>query len=173
MAATAIVVPFPDLDAVVGTHRRALTSDGADGMPAHVTLIYPFADGGALGDRETGQVRAALSAFCQFDVTFARFGRFAARPPVLYLAPQPEGGLLGMIAALERRFPAFPSFGGIHETVIPHLTIAQTDGATAMQAAKDDVARHLPIRTRVTEVALMEYLPAGWRPRERIHLRPD
>jgi 2'-5' RNA ligase len=172
VAATAIVVPFYELDRVVGTHRRALTTDGADGMPAHVTLIYPFADDDALGEREMGRVRAALGAFSRVDVTFERFGRFSARPPVLYLAPEPVGALLGMIAALEHEFPAFPSFGGIHETVIPHLTIAQTDDATAMQAAQDDVASQLPIRSRVTEVAVMEHAAGGWRPRARIGLSP-
>ena len=170
MAATAIVVPFDDLDAVVGTHRRVLTTDGGDGMPAHVTLIYPFADDAALGDHETGRVRAALGAFSRFDVTFRRFGRFDAQPPVLYLDPEPGAPFVGMIAALEREFPAFPSFGGIHETVIPHLTIAQTGDAPAMQGAKDDVASHLPIQTRVTAVTVMAHLAAGWRPLERIPL---
>jgi len=37
VAATAIVVPFGDLPTVVETRRRALTSDGAEGMPPHVT----------------------------------------------------------------------------------------------------------------------------------------
>jgi hypothetical protein len=50
VAATAIVLPFYELDAVVGRHRRALTSHGAEGMPAHVTLIYPFVDDHDLGD---------------------------------------------------------------------------------------------------------------------------
>jgi 2'-5' RNA ligase len=131
-----------------------------------------FADGAALGDDVPGRVRAVLGAFSRFDVTFRRFGRFDAQPPVLYLDPEPGGLFVGMIAALEREFPAFPSFGGIHETVIPHLTIAQTDDATAMHAAKDDVAPHLPIRTRATAVTVMEHLAAGWRPRERIPLSP-
>jgi 2'-5' RNA ligase len=172
VAATAIVMPFPEVEALAGRHRRSLTADGADGMPAHVTLIYPFADGAALGDHEIGQVGAALAGVTQFDVTFAGFGRFAARPPVLYLEPRPGDEFLDMIAALERGFPAFPPFGGLHETVIPHLTIAQTDDATAMRAAQDDVERHLPIRTRAAEVAVMEHLAGGWQPRARVALPP-
>jgi 2'-5' RNA ligase len=172
VAATAIVVPFPDVEAVVGGHRRALTTDGTDGMPAHVTLIYPFMDADRLGDQAIGEVGAVLGPFSQFDVTFARFGRFAAVPPVLYLEPEPAEELREMIADLAREFPAFPPFGGIHEAVVPHLTIAQTEDGTAMTAAQDDVAHHLPIRTRVAEVALMEHRGEAWRPRARVALSP-
>jgi 2'-5' RNA ligase len=150
-----------------------VTDDGwADGMPAHVTLIYPFADGDVLGEHEIGQVRAALGSFTRFDVTFAGFGQFAALPPVLYLEPQPGDAFLGMIAALERGFPAFPPFGGLHETVIPHLTVAETHDTTAIRAAQDDVERHLPIRTCAAEVAVMEHLAGGWQPRARVPLPP-
>ena len=75
MAATAIVVPFGDLPTVVETRRRALTSDGAEGMPPHVTLIYPFADAADLGPDEIGRIRAVLGMFAPFGVTFGR------RPP--------------------------------------------------------------------------------------------
>jgi 2'-5' RNA ligase len=170
VAATAIVVLFREVDPVVGRYRRELTGDGADGMPAHVTLIYPFADDSHVGIPEIGRLRAALAGFSAFDVTFPRFGRFAAVPPVLYLEPEPAGAFVDMIAALTREFPAFPPFGGMHATVVPHLTVAQTDDMAAMRAAEDGVARHLPIRTGVAEATLMEHRGDGWRPRERIPL---
>src|SRR4029077_3416402 len=66
VAATAIVVPFHAADAVVGAHRRALTGDGADGMPAHVTLIYPFVDAEHLSATDVGGLHAVLDAFAPF-----------------------------------------------------------------------------------------------------------
>jgi 2'-5' RNA ligase len=170
VAATAIVVPFRAIDAIVGDWRRALTTDGADGMPAHVTLIYPFMDDDELGEGDIRRLRAALDAFSRFEVTYTRFGRFPAVPPVLYLEPEPAGQFVDMIAALTREFPAFPPFGGIHDTAIPHLTIAATDDDPAMRTAEDEVARHLPIRTRVAEVAVMHHHADGWRLRERLPL---
>lgn len=172
MAATAIVVPFSDLDAIVGTHRRALTSDGADGMPPHVTLIYPFVDDADLSAGEVGRLRRVFGAFAPFDVTFSEFGRFDARPPVLYLAPEPAQPFLEMVAALAQEFPAHPPFGGVHETVIPHLTVAHAEDATALRGAEDDVRRHLPVHARVNEVTVMEHRVDGWCPRERIALNP-
>ena len=147
-------------------------SDGADGMPAHVTLIYPFVDAEHLGAAHVDGLRATLDAFAPFEVTFARFARFDARPPVLYLEPDPPQPFRDMVAAIARDFPAYPPFGGVHETVIPHLTIAQTDDGAARRAAEDDIGRHLPIRARVVEVAVMEHRADGWRTRERISLEP-
>ena len=170
MAPTAIVVPFHDVPAVVTAHRRALTSDGADRMPAHVTLIYPFVDDADLADDEFRRLHGVLAAFAPFDVTFATFARFDGQPPGLYLEPEPAGPFLAMIAALAEEFPAFPPFGGVHETVIPHLTLGYTEDAKTLRAVEADVGRHLPVRARVDEVAVMEHGADGWRPREHIAL---
>ena len=170
MAPTAIVVPFHDGPAVVTAHRRALTSDGADRMPAHVTLIYPFVDDADLADDEFRRLHGVLAAFAPFDVTFATFARFDGQPPGLYLEPEPAGPFFAMIAALAEEFPAFPPFGGVHETVIPHLTLGYTEDAKTLRAVEADVGRHLPVRARVDEVAVMEHGADGWRPREHIAL---
>jgi 2'-5' RNA ligase len=167
---TAIVVPFHDMPAVVAAHRRALTTDGADGMPPHVTLLYPFADDADLTEGEIERLRRALGPFAPFDVALTRFARFHAHPSVLYLEPEPVEVFLGMITALSGAFPAFPPFGGIHETVIPHLTLAYSDDDAALDVVEVEVGRHLPIHARVAEVAVMEYGGDAWRPRERIAL---
>ena len=173
MAPTAIVVPFHDVPAAVTAHRRSLTSDGADGMPAHVTLIYPFVDDADLADDQIRRLRGLLAAFAPFDVTFATFARFDAQPPVLYLEPEPAGPFLGMIAALADEFPAFPPFGGVHETVIPHLTLGYTDDAASLAAVEAEVGRHLPFNARVAGVAVMQHGGDGWRLRDRIALAPE
>jgi 2'-5' RNA ligase len=172
VAPTAIVVPFHDMPAAVVTHRRALTSDGAEGMPPHVTLLYPFVDDADLADDEVRRLRDVLAAVAPFDVIFATFARFAAQPPVLYLEPELAGLFLGMIAALAHEFPAFPPYGGIHETLVPHLTLAYSDDAAALDAVEAEVGLHLPIHARAAEVTIMEHHENGWRRRERITLNP-
>lgn len=172
MAATAIVVPVAEAEPAVGRLRRAHTSDGADGMPPHVTLIYPFVDDSRLDELVLDGVRGVLAAFAPFEVRFGAFGRFEADPPVLYLEPAPAQPFLDVIAAIAARFPDHPPFGGVHETVIPHVTIAYTDDAGVLAAAEVEVAAHLPIAARAAGVQVMEHRPAeGWRCRERIPLR--
>ena len=94
MAATAIVMAFEDAEPAVYRWRRAHTTDGAEGMPAHVTLIYPFAEDSDLVTGQVSELRELLSAFPAFDVRFATFGRFDGPPPVLYLEPAPAHQLL-------------------------------------------------------------------------------
>jgi 2'-5' RNA ligase len=170
VAATAIVVPFRAVPAVVDRRRRELTTDGADGMPPHITLISPFVDDADLTEADVDRLRGVLAASAPFDVTLARFARFDAQPPVLYLEPEPPEPFLAMITAIEQAFPAFPPFGGVHETVIPHLTVAYSDDPAALGAVEAEVGRHLPVHARVTEVVVMEHRADNWRPREHITL---
>jgi 2'-5' RNA ligase len=171
LAATAIVMPVAEAEAAVGRWRRMHTRDGAEAMPAHVTLIYPFADGSRLNDVVIAGIRSVLGAFTPFDVRFGALGRFDADPPALYLEPTPSTPFLDLIAAIAARFPDHPPFGGRHETVIPHLTIAQTQDSDAMAAAEDDVARHLPVLAHLDVVHVMAHRAAGgWRTHTAIPL---
>jgi hypothetical protein len=163
MAATGIVIPFERAEAAVSRWRRAYTTDGAEGMPAHVTLIYPFVDDAQLVAGDVSQLRAVLSVFSPFDVCFATFGRFAGPSPVLYLEPDPAGPFAEIIDAIAERFPEHPPFGGEFDTVVPHLTVVETDNMEVLRDAEQDVTQHLPIATRATEVHLMEHRGEdGW-----------
>jgi 2'-5' RNA ligase len=171
VAASAIVVPVVEADSAVGRWRRAYTGDGADGMPAHVTLIYPFADDSLLDDGMIADLGDVLAGFAPFDVRFGAFGRFDADPPVLYVAPNPSLPFLDLMTAIAARFADHPPFGGRHEAVVPHLTVAQTQDANVLAAAEDDVARHLPVRARLDAVHVMAHRAAGgWRTHTAIAL---
>jgi 2'-5' RNA ligase len=164
VAATAIVVPVVAAEPALGRWRRAYTGDGAEGMPAHVTLMYPFADESRLDDVMIAALGDVLAAFAPFDVAFGGFGRFDADPPVLYVEPAPARPFLDLIAAIAARFPEYPPFGGLHETVVPHLTVAQTPNAEMIGAAEADVAPHLPIRAHIAAVHVMAHRATdGWR----------
>lgn len=39
---TAVIVPVPAAEALVGSHRRRLDRAAGWGVPAHVTVLYPF-----------------------------------------------------------------------------------------------------------------------------------
>ena len=171
MAATAIVVPVAAAEAALGRWRRAYTGDGAEGMPAHVTLIYPFADESVLDDTMIADLGGVLAAFAPFEARFGAFGRFDADPPVLHLEPARPQPFVDLITAIAGRFPDHPPFGGRHATVIPHLTVAQTRDATVMAAAEADVARHLPLHARIDAVHVMAHRAAGgWRTRAVVAL---
>ena len=171
MAATAIVMAFEDAEPAVYRWRRAHTTDGAEGMPAHVTLIYPFAEDSDLVTGQVSELRELLSAFPAFDVRFATFGRFDGPPPVLYLEPAPAQPFIDMVDAVVRQFPSYQPFGGEYDTVIPHLTVVQTDDQAVVAAAEEDVAEHLPLVARAGDVRVMEHdRSEGWRTLHLIRL---
>ncbi|AWS41654.1 2'-5' RNA ligase family protein [Streptosporangium sp. 'caverna'] len=84
---TALIVKVPEAEPVVGRWRERFDPFAARGVPAHVTVLYPFLDNGRIDDRLLGELRELFAAQASFEVRFDRCGRF---PEVLYLAPEPE-----------------------------------------------------------------------------------
>lgn len=172
MAATALVVPVPGAEPAIGQLRRRHTRSGAEGMPSHLTLLYPFTDSAALGEERVRAVEAALAPFGAFDYTLPAAAVFGV-PPVLYLDPDPAEPFVAMIEALVAAFPEHPPYGGEQFYPTPHVTIAQGDEA-AFAAIRAQVEPLLPLEARADKVLLMEHdAEHGWRPRTRFLLGSD
>jgi 2'-5' RNA ligase len=152
---TALLVPLPELASTVDRHRLHLTRAGRDGIPPHVTLLYPFTTGAELDPERLAQVGRLVAAVAPFEVAFARAERFDADPPILYLAPEPAAPFAALTAALVAAFPEHPPYDGELEALVPHLTvaIATPDVLDRVEAA---LVRVLPVRAAVTEAWLME-----------------
>ena len=163
MGATAIVVPVPEAEPVIGRWRRRYTDDGADGMPAHVTLLYPFTDAAALVAGRIREAREVMASFAPVAFTFRELGSFPGSPTILYLGPEPDAPFREMTEALVARFPEHRPYGGIHEDVIPHVTVAAADDERVLEEVRAEVGKGLPIACYAAEAALMQYADDGWR----------
>jgi 2'-5' RNA ligase len=103
MAATAIVVPVSEAEPATELWRRQYTQDGADGMPPHVTLLYPFVDDSLLVAGQVRTLRNTLAEFQPFEFVLAEFAEFPASATtarVLYLAPVPHDPFREMTHAI-------------------------------------------------------------------------
>ena len=167
---TAIIIAVPEADRLVGRWRRQYTADGAEGVPAHITLLYPFTDTFLYTARCGREIERVLGDFAPIRFRLSSTAYFRARPNVLYLTPDPAAPFAAMTAALFAQFPEHPPYGGAHNEVIPHLTVAEHDDLDFLVRIADDVSRHLPIQTTALEVQLMEHAPQGWRVRRRFSL---
>ncbi|MEV4545170.1 2'-5' RNA ligase family protein [Micromonospora echinaurantiaca] len=78
---------------------------------------------------------------------------------VVWLSPQPDGGLRHLTAAVWRRFPEAPPYAGAHADVVPHLTIGHDAPKHVLAQAAEAVAGHLPIRATVDAVRLIAGAP--------------
>src|SRR5690349_15622905 len=117
-SAVAVRVRLPrDLD----RFRAAHVPNAALGVPAHVTLVYPFVPAEAL-DRS---VRATLAACIGRHRRFA-FSCSGVRvwPDVLYLPVDPTGPFEALVATIGEAFPDHPPYGG-EFPYVPHVTIAE------------------------------------------------
>src|SRR5258708_19301675 len=83
---TALIVAVPEAELVVGGWRTAFDSAAAGGIPAHITVLYPFLKRDQIDAGALAELPALLAEHRPFDLRFSRFRPF---PPLLYLPPPP------------------------------------------------------------------------------------
>jgi 2'-5' RNA ligase len=126
-------------------------------MPAHVTLLFPFADSTVVADR-VDDVRDALAPFPPFECTFGEVAYFDRPRRYVYLRPEPREILVAMIESLIARFPEFRPYDGEVSGIVPHLSVASSDDEAALHAIGGELAQALPIRAHVRDVAIFEHV---------------
>jgi 2'-5' RNA ligase len=157
-AESAVVVPV-ELPVAVRRLRDRMDPLAAAGVPAHVTLLYPFLDPEQLDDSARQTLERIVGAEPGFAFALARTGRW---PDVVYLAPEPDEPFRRLIGALSESFPEHPPYGGAHRDVVPHVTIAQGPRSDYLAAAEHALPASLPIRAVAREVWLIAH--AGQQP---------
>lgn len=156
---SALLVAIPEAEPVVGRFRLVHDAVAAYGIPAHVTVLYPFVPRAHLTNAVRDAVSGIVGAIPAFDYRFDRVARFGNT--TVYLAPEPADSFVGLTAAVHARWPEHPPYGGVHDVVVPHLTVGDgLDAATTDElevAAREALTRHGPIVGRAVDVALMTW----------------
>lgn len=161
--ATCLIVPVFDAEPIVA---RWLNTDRVDfdGVPLHVTVMYPFLPARALGLNEEHNVAELARDIEPFDFTLTGLRRF---PGVQYLAPEPAPAFTALTERVQRRWPSCRPYDGAYDAVIPHVTVTFGDDPPVDEATLD---RDLPIRTRATDIWLLDQTSHGWQTRRRFPL---
>lgn len=152
---SAIIVPI-SVPVALARLRDRMDPSAADGVPAHVTLLYPFMPPAMLKDDVRRQIEVIVAREPQFTVNFSAVARW---PNVVYLPPQPAEPFRRLTAALAAAFPDYPPYEGEHAEVVPHLTVAQDVPDDYYAAAEHAVPALLPLRDVVREAWLIGHLP--------------
>ncbi len=169
----AIIVPVAEAEALVGKFRLKYDPSAAVGVPAHITINYPFKPNLS----RTDEVREKLSSLCsqiaQFRFTLSEIRTF---PGVIYLAPTPPDPFLALINAIFSLFPDSPPYEGQFDEPVPHLTVARVEEAALapIEAGFSKYAlQFLPLRCRARELLLMDNSETLWKTRAIFPLRPQ
>jgi len=146
-----LVIRVPESEALVSRWRMEHDASARDGMPAHMTLLFPFKPFEAITPDDIAVLAALFAAQQPFTLTFAEIGRF---PDTLWLKPELDAPCKALTKAIERAFPDYPIYGGAFDDVIPHLTVAQGAGDVLDEVERDLRAAFKPFWSEVKAVTL-------------------
>ncbi len=152
---SAIIVPI-SVPVALARLRDRMDPSAAEGVPAHVTLLYPFMPVDALTPEVRQKVQRVVGAQDRFSVEFRSVARW---PNVVYLPPEPAEPFRRLTTALAAAFPDYPPYQGAHPEVVPHLTVAQDVPDDYFAAAEHALPGLLPLRDMVREAWLIGHLP--------------
>jgi 2'-5' RNA ligase len=167
MPESALVITVPEAEPLVSEWRAQHDWSAQRGVPAHITLLYPFAPTGKIDEQLLGELRKLFATHPAFEFALPRVARF---PEVAWLAPEPDQPFRALIASIAGRFPDYPPYGGVHDEVIPHLTVAEGD-VELQDRVEAELSGQLPVSAHADHVAfLVENDDGLWREAYRFPL---
>ena len=156
---TAVVIPVPEAAPVVDPWRERTCNDKPSiGIPAHVTLVFPFVPAGAVDPAAREALAAIVGAVPRFAFVLHETRRFRE---TLYLAPEPPEPFVRLTEAIVRRFPAHPPYEGAFDEVVPHVTVAH-GGTALLDEADASVRGLLPLDAVAREALVLEEVEPDW-----------
>jgi 2'-5' RNA ligase len=164
---SAIVVRIR-VPAAIDRLRRTHDPSAQLGVPAHVTILYPFLAASQLAPDVRERIAEIAGEFRVFEVTFESVARW---PGVVYLEPRPSSRFAAIIDRCAAAFPEHPPYAGVFDEVIPHLTVVESDEAPfgAIEATAEAV---LPFQADATALEVLSEDATGrWRRRWRLPFR--
>jgi hypothetical protein len=163
MSESALIVPVPEAEHLVQSYRERLDPAARLGVPAHVTVLYPFLSRDLVDAHVLSRVRDLIGAIASFSFSLARAERF---PDVTYLAPEPAAQFVRLTEAVVAEFPDHPPYGGQFAAIVPHLTVAHGP-ESVVSAVQRELGQRLtasgPVASVCRSVRLIENSSGIWR----------
>ena len=164
------VIVRASLPAALERLRRASVGDAADGVPAHLTMLYPF----VAPARLDAEVRVRLAGVAGRHLPFDyRLSGPATWPDTVYVRVDPEEPFVRLQADLAAAFPAFPIYGrdAASFAFVPHVTVAEGAAVADPATLTHDGWRSLPIRATASRLEVIARPSSGpWQTVWRIRL---
>lgn len=162
MVESVLILEVPEAQPLVESLRAPLQGAAASGMPAHITLLYPFLPSAAIDDAMLDRLRALCGLVECFSFQLCHFGRFDDR--VLYLAPTPAEPFVGLATKLRLAFPSDPTNCEASREYVAHLTIARRSSPELLDQLERAAVSSLPLTCTATRVTVMTRQPVedGW-----------
>ncbi len=155
MSPTALIVEISDAEDIVSDIRRRYDPVSQLGIPAHITVLYPFVSFDELNEGVLHRVQSCAKQIRVFDFDLTGLQEF---PDAIWLKPDPDAPLRALTQSLTNEFPDFAPYGGKFADPHPHLTLAQVGDVEHHGILLPELTRqlqgHLPHRCRATALSL-------------------
>lgn len=158
---SALIVEIPEVEPAVAPHRDRLDASAPLGVPAHVTVLFPFMPPETIDPAVLAELERLFAGVSRFRFELDHTDWFGQ--DVLWLGPREPGPFRALTDRIYHAFPAFPPYEGEFDVVVPHLTIGHGRRLDDLRAAEHSVQAHLPIDAHATVVTLMTQHAAGRR----------
>ena len=150
----------------MGRFRAKYDPSAAWGVPAHITINYPFVPGIEPTAAVLDRLSQLFAGVVPFSFTLDHVARF---PSTMYLSPVSDTPFVQLVERVVGEFPESPPFGGEFDSIIPHLTVAQADDGDLLTSIEHDfsnvASQHLPINAFADSVRLMDDSAGRWEKR--------
>lgn len=163
MAQSTLFVPVPEAEPWVKDLRERYDPVAAAGVPAHITVLFPFIPPDLLTDSDLVRTAEIFQRFQSFGFRLEQVDRF---PESLYLVPKPDEPFISLTEAIVREFPEYPPYGGKFPKIIPHLTVANRSAelSTIAETELFGIMKELgPIHAVCDVIELYENSSGHWR----------
>jgi len=161
--ALVLVVSLPP---ALEAFRVRSIADATAGVPAHVTLLYPFAEEAQLDAAVLGRVAAIAARHPVLRLTLGEGRRF---PDTLYASVEPDAPLRALHGELAAAFPSLPLYGGAFPFV-PPVSVGGGAAASDPGALEDPAWGTLPNAQVVDAIDLITGRNGRWATRRRFPL---
>jgi 2'-5' RNA ligase len=121
-----VAILVPEAEGLVRLFRNRYDPSAKAGMPAHITLLYPFKSPQEIDGLVLDTLGHCFSGFQPFKFSLTKINQFPGE--TLYLVPEPEDPFRELTLTIWRCSPETPPYRGRYSTVVPHLTVADHMG---------------------------------------------
>jgi len=159
-----LAILVSEAEGLVRSFRDRYDPAAKAGMPAHITLLYPFMSPNEIDGLVLDTLHDCFSRFQPFKFSLKTINQFPGE--TLYLAPEPEEPFRQLTLGIWGCYPETPPYRGRYSTVVPHLTAAHFVGEQGLGVVARELEQaaqgRLPIQGHAAEVALMDTRSGRW-----------
>lgn len=150
---SAVIVPVLQADALLRAWKPRWEPPAPVGIPACVTIAYPFLSPDELGPDTLSGLAEIFAAQPPLAIRLAGVARW---PGLVVVQPEPVEPFIALAEQVHARFPSSRTPGVAGGSLVPHLTALRSPDDALLDEAATTLAARLPLAVSVAEAWLVQ-----------------